>query len=92
MTRSRFSYIDLCLNFWHFLVQGSYILFVYRMEFDKTRWSCSWNSVISDQNQVRIQDLVKGGAPGAEAESCRHSEAESLEWSEQFAAGGPGPT
>ena len=27
--------------------------------------------------QVRIQDLVKGGAPASEAESCRHSEAES---------------
>ena len=26
--------------------------------------------------QVRIQDLVKGGAPGAEAESCRRSEVE----------------
>ena len=36
---------------------------------------------------MRIQDLVKGGAPGAEAESCRHSEAESRERSEQFAAG-----
>ena len=37
--------------------------------------------------QVRIQDLVKGGAPGAEAESCRRSEAELRERSEQFAAG-----
>ena len=27
--------------------------------------------------QVRIQDLVKGGGPASEAESCRHSEAES---------------
>ena len=31
--------------------------------------------------------LVKGGAPGAEAESCRRSEAELRERSEQFAAG-----
>ena len=28
------------------LGEGS-LIFVYRMEFDKTRWSCSWNS---DQN------------------------------------------
>ena len=28
--------------------------------------------------QVRIQDLVKGGAPASEAESCRHSEASNL--------------
>ena len=41
--------------------------------------------------QVRIQDLVKGGAPGAEAESCRHSEAESCVRSKQFAAGVQGP-
>ena len=41
--------------------------------------------------QVRIQDLVKGGAPGAEAESCRRSEAELRERSEQFAAGVQGP-
>ena len=41
--------------------------------------------------QVRIQDLVKGGAPGADAESCRCSEAESCERSEQFAAGVQGP-
>ena len=41
--------------------------------------------------QVRIQDLVKGGAPGAEAESCRCSEAELHEQSEQFAAGVQGP-
>ena len=41
--------------------------------------------------QVRIQDLVKGGAPGAEAESCRCSEAELRERSEQFAAGVQGP-
>ena len=27
---------------------------------------------------MRIQDLVKGGAPGAEAESCRRSEASNL--------------
>ena len=40
---------------------------------------------------MRIQDLVKGGAPGAEAESCRHSEAELRERSEQFAAGVQGP-
>ena len=37
--------------------------------------------------QVRIQDLVKGGAPASEAESCRHSEAESRERSEHSAAG-----
>ena len=41
--------------------------------------------------QVRIQDLVKGRAPGAEAESCRRSEAELREQSEQFAAGVQGP-
>ena len=43
--------------------------------------------------QMRFQDLVKGGAPGAEAENCRRSEAElHLERSEQFAAtGNPGP-
>ena len=28
------------------------------------------------KSQVRIQDLVKGGGPASEAESCRHSEAE----------------
>ena len=37
--------------------------------------------------QVRIQDLVKGGAPASAAESCRRSEAESRERSEQYAAG-----
>ena len=37
---------------------------------------------------MRIQDLVKGGgAPASEAESCRHSEAESREQSQQSAAG-----
>ena len=36
--------------------------------------------------QVRIQDLVKG-APSSEAESCRRSEVESHERSEQSAAG-----
>ena len=41
--------------------------------------------------QVRIQDLVKGGAPASEAESCRHSEAESCERSEHSAAGVQGP-
>ena len=41
----------------------------------------------TEHHQVRIQDLVKGGAPGAEAESCRRIEAESRERSEQFAAG-----
>ena len=41
--------------------------------------------------QVRIQDLVKGGTPGSEAESCRHSEAESREQSEQIVAGVQGP-
>ena len=40
---------------------------------------------------MRIQDLVKGGAPGSEAESCRHSEAESRERSEQIEAGVQGP-
>ena len=39
------------------------------------------------QPQVRIQDLVKGGAPASEMESCRCNEAESREWSEQPAAG-----
>ena len=43
------------------------------------------------KSQVRIQDLVKGGAPGAEAESCRRSEAELRQRSEQFAAGVQGP-
>ena len=42
-------------------------------------------------NQVRIQDLVKGGAPASEAESCRHSEAESCEQSKHSAAGVQGP-
>ena len=41
--------------------------------------------------QVRIQDLVKGGAPASEAESCRHSEAELRERSEHSAAGVQGP-
>ena len=41
--------------------------------------------------QVRIQDLVKGGAPASEAESCRRSEAESCEWSEPLLAGVQGP-
>ena len=41
--------------------------------------------------QVRIQDLVKGGAPASEAESCRCSEAESRERSEHSAAGVQGP-
>ena len=41
--------------------------------------------------QVRIQDLVKGGAPASEAESCRCSEAESCERSEHSAAGVQGP-
>ena len=41
--------------------------------------------------QVRIQDLVKGGAPASEAESCRRSEAESRERSEHSAAGVQGP-
>ena len=40
---------------------------------------------------MRIQDLVKGGAPASEAESCRHSEAESHERSEHSAAGVQGP-
>ena len=41
--------------------------------------------------QVRIQDLVKGGAPASEAESCRRSGAESRERSELSAAGVQGP-
>ena len=41
--------------------------------------------------QVRIQDLVKGGAPASEAESCRRSEAESRKRSEHSAAGVQGP-
>ena len=44
-----------------------------------------------ESNQVRIQDLVKGGAPASEAESCRQSEAESRERSEHSAAGVQGP-
>ena len=43
------------------------------------------------RNQVRIQDLVKGGGPASEAESCRRSEAESCERSEHSAAGVQGP-
>ena len=42
-------------------------------------------------NHVRIQDLVKRGAPASEAESCRCSEAESCERSEHSAAGVQGP-
>ena len=42
-------------------------------------------------NQVRIQDLVKGGAPASAAESCRRSEAESRKRSEQYVAGVQGP-
>ena len=41
--------------------------------------------------QVRIQDLVKGGAPASEAESCRRSEVESRERSEHSVAGVQGP-
>ena len=41
--------------------------------------------------QVRIQDLVKGGAPASEADSCRRSEAESRERNEHSAAGFQGP-
>ena len=41
-------------------------------------------------NQVRIQDLVKG-VPASEAESCRCSEVESHEQSEHSAAGVQGP-
>ena len=40
---------------------------------------------------MRIQDLVKGGAPASEAESCRHSEVELCERSEHSAAGVQGP-
>ena len=51
-------------------------------------WSCpSPLPEILVVKQVRIQDLVKGGAPGPEAESCRRSEAESRERSEQLVAG-----
>ena len=49
------------------------------------------NVIFTDSNQVRIQDLVKGGAPASEAESCRRSEAESRERSEHSAAGVQGP-
>ena len=55
------------------------------MLFVLTFW-VSWDSLVI-VCQVRIQDLVKGGALGAEAESCRRSEAELRERSEQFAAG-----
>ena len=41
--------------------------------------------------QVRIQDLVKGGGPGSEAESCRCSEVELHKRSEQSLAGVQGP-
>ena len=40
---------------------------------------------------MRIQYLVKGRGPASEAESCRHSEAESHEQSEQSVAGVQGP-
>ena len=43
------------------------------------------------KQQVRIQDLVKGGAPASEAENCRRSKAESCERSEQSVAGVQGP-
>ena len=36
---------------------------------------------------MRIQDLVKGGPPASEAESCRRSRAESREQSELSEAG-----
>ena len=35
--------------------------------------------------------FCQGGDPGAEAESCQHSEVELRERSEQFAAGVQGP-
>ena len=54
-------------------------------------WKDPIDSIFVKTIQVRIQDLVKGGAPGAEAESCRRSEAELRERSEQFAAGVQGP-
>ena len=47
--------------------------------------------VRGNHTQVRIQDLVKGGAPGPVAESCQCSEVELRERSEQFAAGVQGP-
>ena len=37
--------------------------------------------------QVRIQDLIKGGGPAPEAESCRRSKADLHERSKQSAAG-----
>ena len=40
---------------------------------------------------MRIQDLVKGGAPASEADSCRRSEAELRELSEHSVAGVQGP-
>ena len=40
---------------------------------------------------AQCKDLVKGGAPASAAESCRRSEAESRERSEQYAAGVQGP-
>ena len=52
---------------------------------------CLPPSLIHYCPQVRIQDLVKGGAPPSEAESCRQSEAESRERSEHSAAGVQGP-
>ena len=42
--------------------------------------------------QVRIQDLVKGGAPASEAESCRRSGAESHQAKRAICSWGPGPT
>ena len=40
---------------------------------------------------MRIQDLVNGGGPASEAESCRCSKVESREQSEHSAAGVQGP-
>ena len=45
------------------------------------------NTYQSDTLQVRIQDLVRGGGPASEAESCRCSEAELCKRSKQSVAG-----
>ena len=44
-----------------------------------------------EQETGADQGFGQGGAPASEAESCRHSEAESREWSKHSAAGVQGP-
>ena len=44
------------------------IFIVYRMEFDKTRWSCPWNS---DQNCTQNSARGGGGPVGRWVGGCR---------------------